>query len=214
MKTLIIGSGNMGMTYAQSFLRSKVVVAEQLHILCRTFEKANHLAANHEGSFFSQPELCLDRADVVILAVKPQDCARLFDQIKPFVDPEQLFISIMAGVRIQTISEALGVKKIIRAMPNLPAQVGQGITTFTSSDDVTRIELVMVQNLLSTTGKTLYVEQEEMIDASTAISGSGPAYVYFFMKAMMDAAISMGFQPGEAEMLVGQTFSGRTRPLQ
>ena len=73
-------------------------------------------------------------------------------------------------------------------MPNLPAQIGAGVTAFTSTDQVTRIELVMVQNLLNTTGKTLYVEQEKMIDASTAISGSGPAYVYFFMNAMMEAA--------------------------
>ncbi len=208
MITLIAGSGNMGMTYAQSFLRSRVVTSEQLRILCRTYEKANHLAANFEGSFFSDPAHCVADADVLILAVKPQDSPRLFEQIKPFIDPEQLFISIMAGVRISTICEALGVQKVIRAMPNLPAQVGQGVTAFTSSDEVTRIELVMVQNLLSTTGKTLYVEQEEMIDACTAISGSGPAYVYFFMKAMMEAAMLMGFQPGEAEMLVAQTFSG------
>jgi pyrroline-5-carboxylate reductase len=208
MKTLIIGSGNMGMTYAQSFLRSKVVTTEQLLILCRNYEKANQMAANHDGSFFSDPALCFPDADIVILAVKPQDSARLFEQIKDYVHPEQLFISIMAGVKMADISEAIGVKKIIRAMPNLPAQVGQGITAFTSSDEVTRIELVMVQNLLSTTGKTLYVENEDMIDASTAISGSGPAYVYFFMKAMMEAAKKMGFQPGEAELLVAQTFSG------
>jgi pyrroline-5-carboxylate reductase len=208
MKTLIIGSGNMGMTYAQSFLRSKVVTAQQLLILCRNYEKANHMAANHEGQFFSDPALCFNDADIVILAVKPQDANRLFQQIKPFVHPEQLFISIMAGVKMAHISETLGVKKVIRAMPNLPAQVGQGITAFTSSDEVTRIELVMVQNLLSTTGKTLYVEDESMIDASTAISGSGPAYVYFFMKAMMEAAKKMGFLPGEAELLVAQTFSG------
>lgn len=208
MKTLIIGSGNMGMTYAQSLLRSKVVTNDQLMILCRTYEKANHMAAQADGRFYSDPALCLHEADIVILAVKPQDSAKLFEQIKAFVHPEQLFISIMAGVKISTIAQSLGVEKVIRAMPNLPAQVGQGITSFTSSDAVTRIELVMVQNLLSTTGKTLYVAQEEMIDASTAISGSGPAYVYFFMQAMMEAAQSMGFQPSEAELLVAQTFSG------
>jgi pyrroline-5-carboxylate reductase len=198
----------MGMTYAQSFLRSRVVTAQQLYVLCRTHEMAAHMAAHHEACFFSDPALCLKDADIVILAVKPQDASKLFIQIRPHVHPEQLFISIMAGIKIAQVQTALGVKKVIRAMPNLPAQIGQGITAFTSSDEVTRIELVMVQNLLSTTGKTLYVAQEHMIDASTAISGSGPAYVYFFMKAMMEAAKEMGFQASEAELLVAQTFSG------
>jgi pyrroline-5-carboxylate reductase len=114
----------------------------------------------------------------------------------------------MAGVKLDKIATALGVEKVIRAMPNLPAQIGAGVTAFTSTDPVTRIELVMVQNLLSTTGKTLYVEKEDMIDAATAISGSGPAYVFYFMKAMIESAQTMGFSESEAELLVIQTFTG------
>jgi pyrroline-5-carboxylate reductase len=82
------------------------------------------------------------------------------------------------------------------------------MTAFTATDEVTRLELVMIQNLLNTTGKTVYVEQEHMIDATTAISGSGPAYVYFFMEAMIQAAEAMGFSQSEAELLVNQTFMG------
>lgn len=198
----------MGMTYAQSFLRSRIVTADNLMVLCRTYEKANQLSQTHEGRFFSDPRLCVAEADLLILAVKPQDSARLFGEIRDLVQPGQVYLSIMAGVRMATISQALAVGKIIRAMPNLPAQIGAGVTAFTSTDQVTRIELVMVQNLLSTTGKTIYVEREEMIDASTAISGSGPAYVYFFMNAMMEAAKQMGFSASEAELLVSQTFTG------
>jgi len=208
MKILILGGGNMGMTYAQSFLRSRIVTADNLMILCRTYEKANQLSQTHEGRFFSDPRLCVSEADLLILAVKPQDSARLFDEIRDLVQPGQVYLSIMAGVRIASIGQALGADKIIRAMPNLPAQIGAGVTAFTSTDAVTRIELVMVQNLLSTTGKTVYVEREEMIDASTAISGSGPAYVYYFMNAMMEAAKQMGFSESEAELLVSQTFTG------
>lgn len=208
MKILILGGGNMGMTYAQSFLRSRIVTADNLMVLCRTYEKANQLSQTHEGRFFSDPRLCVAEADLLILAVKPQDSARLFGEIRDLVQPGQVYLSIMAGVRMATISQALAVGKIIRAMPNLPAQIGAGVTAFTSTDQVTRIELVMVQNLLSTTGKTIYVEREEMIDASTAISGSGPAYVYFFMNAMMEAAKQMGFSASEAELLVSQTFTG------
>ena len=208
MKILILGGGNMGLTYAQSFLRSRIVTTDQMMVLCRSYEKANHLSQHHDGRFFSDPRLCVKEADLLILAVKPQDSPRLFEQISELVEPGQVFLSIMAGVRMESIANALGIQKIIRAMPNLPAQIGAGVTAFTSTDQVTRIELVMVQNLLSTTGKTIYVEREEMIDASTAISGSGPAYVYFFMNAMMEAARNMGFSESEAELLVSQTFTG------
>lgn len=208
MKILILGGGNMGLTYAQTFLRSRIVTADNLMVLCRTYEKANHLSQHYDGRFFSEPEYCVPDADLCVLAVKPQDSPRLFEQIARLVDPGQVFLSIMAGVRLATISQALGAQKVIRAMPNLPAQIGAGVTAFTSTDAVTRIELVTVQNLLNTTGKTLYVEKEEMIDAATAISGSGPAYVYFFMNAMIQAATNMGFSPSEAELLVAQTFTG------
>jgi pyrroline-5-carboxylate reductase len=208
MKILILGGGNMGLTYAQSFLRSRIVTPENMMVLCRSYEKANQLAKHHEGQFFSDPRLCVKEADLLILAVKPQDSGILFSQIADLVQSGQVFLSIMAGVRMESIASSLGVQKIIRAMPNLPAQIGAGVTAFTSTDPVTRLELVMVQNLLSTTGKTLYVEREEMLDATTAISGSGPAYVYFFMNAMMDAAKEMGFSDSEAELLVSQTFTG------
>jgi pyrroline-5-carboxylate reductase len=208
MKILVLGGGNMGLTYAQSILRSRIVQSEDLMILCRTYEKANQLSQQQDGRFFSDPQHCVPEADLLILAVKPQDSERLFEQIKPFIQPGQVFLSIMAGVRMERIGAALGVDKIIRAMPNLPSQIGAGVTAFTSTDPVTRIELVTVQNLLNTTGKTLYVEQENMIDAATAISGSGPAYVFYFMNAMMEAAREMGFSQSEAELLVAQTFTG------
>ncbi len=208
MKILILGGGNMGLTYAQSFLRARIVTTDNMMVLCRSYDKANHLSQTHEGRFFSDPRQCLPEADLVIFAVKPQDSPKLFADIRELVQPGQVFLSIMAGVRLETVGTALGVNKVIRAMPNLPAQIGAGVTAFTATDLVTRLELAMVQNLLSTTGKTLYVEREEMIDATTAVSGSGPAYVYYFMNAMMEAAKQMGFSPSEAELLVAQTFTG------
>ncbi len=208
MNILIIGGGNMGSTYAQSFLRSHIAEKEAMMILEKSPEKAEELSKKDIGRVFGTPEECMSKADLIILAVKPQDALVLFENIKPFVHPQQVFLSIMAGVKMSTIESALGVHKIIRAMPNLPAQIGRGMTAFTSSDEVTRIELVTVQNLLNTTGKTVYVEKESAIDAATAISGSGPAYVWFFMNAMIEAAKGMGFTGSEAELLVSQTFAG------
>ena len=208
MKILVIGGGNMGLTYAQSFLRAKITTQKDMMILEKSAKKAEELAKKDIGTVYGDPQDCLNNADLIILAVKPQDTDALFASLKPYVDEQQVFVSIMAGVTIETISTALGVKKVIRAMPNLPAQIGMGMTTFTSTDEVTRIELVMVQNLINTTGKTVYVENEQFIDATTAISGSGPAYVYYFMQAMMEAAKDMGFTASEAELLVSQTFKG------
>lgn len=208
MKILVIGGGNMGLTYAQSFLRSHITQKEDMMILEKSPEKAVQLAQLNIGSVFSEPKDCLGLADLIILAVKPQDAPTLFDVLRPLVEKQQVYLSIMAGVKISTIAQGLNASKIIRAMPNLPAQIGMGMTAYTASDEVTRIELVMVQNLLNTTGKTIYVDQESAIDATTAISGSGPAYVFYFMDAMMKAARGMGFNESEAELLVSQTFRG------
>lgn len=198
----------MGLSYAQSFLRAHIASKEDMMILEKSPERAAALAQKDIGTVYDSPEICLERADLIILAVKPQDTESLFGALRQHVHPQQVFLSIMAGVKIATIAEALGVSKVIRAMPNLPAQIGRGMTAFTSSDAVTRIELVMVQNLLNTTGKTVYVEEETFIDATTAISGSGPAYVWYFMDSMMNAAREMGFSDSEAELLVSQTFIG------
>lgn len=208
MKILIIGGGNMGLTYAKSFLHSKITTMSDLMILEKSEEKASLLKAMNLGTIYTKPGVCLHQANLIILAVKPQDAAQLFSYIKPQVDGHQVYLSIMAGIKIDTIASELGAKKIIRAMPNLPAQIGMGMTVFTSNDYVTRIELVMVQNLINTTGKSIYVDNEELIDASTAISGSGPAYVFYFMDAMMKAAKELGFKESESALLVNQTFKG------
>ena len=175
MNILIIGGGNMGATYAQSFLRSHVTTLEGMRILEKNAEKARLLATRNIGTVGADAEVLVPEADLIVLAVKPQDTGQLFDTIRPHAHGQQVYVSIMAGVTVAAIREGLGVEKVVRAMPNLPAQVGEGMTVYTSSPEVTRLELVMVQNLLSTTGKHIYVEREEMLDAATAVSGSGPA---------------------------------------
>ena len=208
MKILIVGGGNMGATYAQSFLRSHVTTLGGMRILERSPEKAAQLATRNIGRVEADAAGLVPDSDLVVLAVKPQDTPELFATLRPLVHDQQVFVSVMAGVTVATIRDALGVTKVVRAMPNLPAQVGEGMTVYTSSPEVTRLELVMVQNLLATTGKSIYVESEDMLDAATAISGSGPAYVFYFMEAMMAQARALGFSESEAELLVLQTFAG------
>ena len=191
MKVLIIGAGNMGKTYARSFLASRFIEAKDLFILCRNKSKASSLKEVPEQNIREESGDYIKQADIVILAVKPQDFKDLSEQISSFVQPDQLILSIMAGIKIKTIKDALNARKVVRSMPNLPAQIGMGMTVFTASNELDRKELFIIQNLINTTGKSVYVDDETLVDAATAISGSGPAYVYFFMEAMIQAAIKM-----------------------
>ncbi len=208
MKILVVGGGNMGITYAKSLLNAHIVSNDSLMILEKSNEKAEQLKALNIGTIYGAPGEYVKEADLIILAVKPQDSEVLFPKIKGYIDRQQVVLSIMAGISIDTISQSLDCKKIIRAMPNLPAQVSSGMTVYTSSEDVTRIELVMVQNILNSTGKTIYVDQEKLIDASTAISGSGPAYVFFYIQTLIDSAQKLGFNKSQAELLAYTTFKG------
>ena len=150
-------------------------------------------------------------ADIIFIAVKPYHATDLMSELKPVIKEEQIFVSLMAGVKIETIQEGLNVKKVIRTMPNLPAKVGKGVTSFTASKEVSRIELIMVRNLLDTTGESIHVEDETFIDKSTGISGSGPAYVFYFMQSMLEAAKKMGFSDNDSKVLVSNTFEGAVR---
>lgn len=208
MKVLIIGCGNMGNTYAESFLKSHILTKDDFYILEKFEETRNSLINKGFKNVYAEPGDFIAKGDIVIIAVKPQDWHSLAEDIKPYVEQDQLFVSIMAGVELKTIQEGLEVKKVIRAMPNLPAQIGVGMTTYTSVDEVTRGELMFAQNMLGSTGQAMYIKEERMIDASTAVSGSGPAYVFYVMKSMIEGALDLGFSVSEAEQLVKQTFRG------
>ncbi len=207
MKLLVIGGGNMGFTYAKSILDSGFVKPGNLMILEKFPPKIEELKTYKDFVIFDSLE-CIAQADVIMLAIKPQQCLELFAEMKPLINKNQLFISIMAGVTIETIQTSLDTTKVARAMPNLPAQLGKGMTTFTGAKELIQEEIDTIQKLLSTTGKSLFVATEPSIDSSTGISGSGPAYVFYFMQAMVEAATKMGFSDKEAKLLVSQTFDG------
>jgi pyrroline-5-carboxylate reductase len=208
MKILIIGGGNMGKTYADSFLANHAIQKDDLYILEHFEEKVNYFKSIGFKNVFFKPDEYIKEIDLIILAIKPQDTQTLFPKIRPYISDNQTILSIMAGVKISTLKKELPSKKIVRAMPNLPAQIGMGMTGFTSAEEVSKEEVFNIQNLLNTTGKSLYFDNESKLDAVTAISGSGPAYVFYFMDAMINTAIQMGFSKAQAELLVEQTFMG------
>ncbi|KAB5490241.1 MULTISPECIES: pyrroline-5-carboxylate reductase [Flagellimonas] len=208
MKVLVIGAGNMGLTYATGMSRSKLLKKRNIMVLDKSKEKMEEVGKIAHFDAMERLEDCVPKADIIFLAVKPYHAEELLGRMKELVNPEQLFISIMAGVTIKYIQDALGIKKVVRAMPNLPAQVGKGLTSYVSAEEVSRLELFMTEGLLDTTGKSLRVKSEKYIDASTGISGSGPAYVFYFMQSMMEAALQMGFSENVSKVLVSQTFTG------
>lgn len=208
MKVMIMGFGNMGKTYASSFISSRFIKPDDIHVLTRSLQATSNEYGIPYTNFTLVPNNRIEDFDIIILAVKPQDFSTLASSIKPFLKPNQIVFSVMAGVTITTIEKQLGCSKIVRSMPNIPTQIGKGMTVFSASSYVDRKELFIIQNLINTTGKSIYVENEKLIDAATAISGSGPAYVFYFMNSMIKAAEGLGFSQSEAELLVNQTFMG------
>ncbi len=151
----------------------------------------------------------LSGADLVLWAVKPQ----LFQvAARPCAlhVGSALQLSVMAGIRSDAIARATGTKRVVRAMPNTPALIGQGIAGLYARDAVTAEERAAVQTVLAPTGRTLWVDQESDLDAVTAISGSGPAYVFYVIEAMIDAAVAMGLSAEQGRELALATFAGAT----
>lgn len=208
MKVLVIGAGNMGLTYAEGMADSSLLNKHKLRIYDTDPKKIESLRKDSRFDVFDNLDDCLPKADIVFIAVKPYHSDGLFETMQPMLNNNQIFVSLMAGVTIDSIQEKLAAQKIIRTMPNLPAQVGKGVTSYTASEDVSRVELLMVRNLLDTTGTSIHVDSENFIDASTGISGSGPAYVFYFMQSMLEAALKMGFSAYDSKILVSSTFEG------
>jgi pyrroline-5-carboxylate reductase len=208
MKVLIVGYGNMGKTYANSFISSRFIKPEDIFVLVRNENFVTNESNIPKANFSHIADQKISDFDIVILAVKPQDFEVLAKSIQPFLKDSQIVFSVMAGITISKLELHLRCSKIVRSMPNIPTQIGMGMTVFTASANVDRKELFIIQNLINTTGKSVYVENEKLIDAATAISGSGPAYVFYFMQSMIKAAVDLGFNESEAELLVNQTFMG------
>lgn len=208
MKIAIIGFGNLGKTFASSFIKSRFIKSEDIHVVTRTLPTPEGTFGIPLENFQHTATLKIKEADILILATKPQDFETVALGLKGIIAPGQIVLSVMAGVSIGKIKEKLQVQKVIRSMPNLGTQIGLGMTVFSASAETDRRDLFIIQNLINTTGKSIYAEDESLINPATAVSGSGPAYVFYFMNAMIKAAEAFGFSSSEAEVLVHQTFLG------
>jgi pyrroline-5-carboxylate reductase len=147
-------------------------------------------------------------ADVVVLAVKPQIFNSMIEDAKAFIGPDTLVLSIMAGVTIAQLSHALGVQRVIRAMPNTPGQIGQGVTAYVAGPGATAADKQLVEQLLEPLGSVEAIPQERQMDIVTAVSGSGPAYVFLLAEVLAAAAENEGLDRELAQRLAGRTVAG------
>ncbi len=198
----------MGRSFAQSFLNAKILTQKQLTIIEKDPAQTAELNRIKLGQVYNEFGDYIIEKELIIIAVKPQDAYSIYPKLKPYITDKHIVLTIMAGVPIHSIEENLSTHKVIRAMPNLPCQIGMGVTGFMVSKEIPQKDIDFIRKLLETTGGTIQVYDEDKLNAITAISGSGPAYVFYFMEAMIQKAMDFGFTPSEASKMVEQTFLG------
>ena len=210
MKLVFIGGGNMahalmtGLKNQQFDMRNITVV--ELDVL-----KRDHLGKSL-GVNTTTELSCAQTSDVIVLAIKPQQLSAVAKLLAPFLNMQlkpQLVVSIAAGVRLCDLSRWLGdYTNIIRAMPNTPAQIQAGVTGLYAMPNVSKAHIAVADQVLNAVGSTLWLDSEEKLDAVTAISGSGPAYVFYLIESLHEAAIKLGLNEAEAKQLSIATFKG------
>ncbi len=208
MRVGIIGGGNMGLAYARSLVRKNIVETNDLYIYESFPERVLFLRDLQIGVLKQDLDAEIGNLDVLILAVKPQSFSELADELKPFIKEKTIIISIMAGVRRHIILGKLVNSKIVRVMPNTPCQNGVGATGYHLYEGITDEEKKEVKRLLASTGLCEEVAEEDDIDSVTALSGSGPAYIYLFAQSLTEAGIKMGLDQNASKKLTLQTIKG------
>lgn len=202
---LLIGGGTMGEILLQGLI--KQVSVDDITVAESVVERASYLQETYNVRVLPLNVELAASANTIILAVKPQDCQVVAEEISSGLHG-QLIVSIMAGVASERLVNEFKSSRVVRAMPNTPAQIGLGITVWTTSIDVTDEDSGFVQSLLSAFGEEIYVNHDDDVDKATAVSASGPAYVFLFTEQLIQAAIELGLSPDIAAKLVKQTVRG------
>jgi pyrroline-5-carboxylate reductase len=204
----VIGAGTMGEALIKGLLRQHLIEVHNLIAADPWAERLAFLAETHGIRTMSSNGEAAGEADIIYLSVKPQVMATALEDLRPVVRRGALIFSIAAGVPLSKICRGAQVESVIRAMPNTPAQIGQGITVWTATSAVTEAQREHALTILKALGDEVYVDDEHYLDMATALSGTGPAYIYLFMEAMVDAGVHLGFSRHVAEQLVFQTVIG------
>jgi pyrroline-5-carboxylate reductase len=201
-----IGGGNMASAIICG-LRRQGMAAEQFIVVEPYAPQREKLLADFGIAALEQPSRTLAQAGQIVWAVKPQTFREAAAQAASHTTGA-LHLSVMAGITSTSMAQLLGTQRIVRAMPNTPALIGQGIAGLYARAAVSEADKLLIEALMATTGEHLWVSEESHLDAVTALSGSGPAYVFFFIEAMMRAGQSMGLSESQSRALAQSTFSG------
>lgn len=206
-KIAFIGPGAMAEAIIAGLLRQTLAKPENIIASGPREERGMDLNKKYGVKFTTDNSSAASHADVVVLSVKPQ---RLSDVMKGLkgIRSDALVLSVIAGATIKKISMGVKHKAVVRSMPNTPGQIGEGITVWTPSREVTQEQQEIARQILGALGQEVFVEDENYLDMATALSGNGPAYVFLFTEALIDAGVHMGFPRRIAEQLVLQTIKG------
>src|SRR5215208_5100247 len=211
-----IGCGVMAEAIITGLLRKKMVGPEQIAGSHPRLARREEMHVKYGVEMFEKNRDAVkatypegpDESSVLVLAVKPQRLHGVLEELKGALVKEQLVISIVAGAKIETIAEELLHASIVRTMPNTPAQIGEGMTAWTASSEVSEKQESQVCAMLQALGKNVRVENERQIDMATALSATGPTYIFLVMEALIDAGVHMGFSRHVAQDLVHQMMLG------
>jgi len=204
----LIGPGVMAEAVIGGLIRNQVAEPSKIIAAGPRQERGDELITRYGIRFTTDNTAAVNRAEIVVLSVKPQRLHGVLAGLRGKIAPEALVLSIVAGASMLTISQALEHATVVRVMPNTPAQIGQGIAVWTASSSVTQAQKELSRRILQALGQEIFVEDETMLDMATALSGTGPAYVFLFMEALIDSGVHLGFPRRISEALVLQTLRG------
>jgi pyrroline-5-carboxylate reductase len=208
MKIAFIGGGNMGEAMLAAVIEDGLVKAEAIWVSDVSQDRRKALVQKYGVAALASNLEAVSGKEIVVLAVKPQNLAEVTAELKGKLKAGQVVLSIIAGASIDTLSRGLKHDAIARAMPNTPAQIGEGMSVWTATPQVTGEEKGLVGAILGAMGAEIYVDEEKYIDMATAVSGSGPAYFFLMVEALVEAAAAIGLPRDMARQLAVQTMLG------
>ncbi len=208
MKITFIGGGNMASALIAG-LAGKLVPCEHIHVIDPNADALQGLQTQYGVTSSQQIDATIQQSDVVVLAVKPQQMRVVASALQPHLAARPLILSIAAGIRAVDLARWLGgYGAIVRTMPNTPALIGMGITGMVATSGVSAAQKAAAGEIMAAVGQTVWLDDEAQIDPVTAVSGSGPAYVFYFIEAMQQAAVEMGLSEEQGRQLALATFAG------
>lgn len=214
MRLAFIGGGVMGEAIIRGILDKGLTPPQSIIASDISAERRTWLSEKYGVATTSDNGLAVSKAEVILLAIKPQTLEGVMRDLGGLFLPTQLVLSIVAGANLTTLAQGLNHRVVVRVMPNTPAQIGEGISVWTTTAEVNKEQKEIARSILTALGKEIFVAEEKFIDMATALSGSGPAYIFLILEAFIDAGVHLGLSREVAKELVLQTVLGSTRLAQ